>query len=460
MDETKQPDDIDTGRTRVLIVTLDKVGLKMAGPAIRAWEIATFLSRNHDVRLLSQGDANLSSEHFPITPISRASMATALDWAQVVIFQGFALHLYPEIGKADKVLVCDVYDPVHLEALEMHRTDPWESRLPVAESTLNVMNTQLGMCDFFICASEKQRDFWLGQLAGVGRINPWTYDDDASLRALIDVVPFGIVSEPPEHKSNVLKGVVPGIGPDDKVALWGGGIWNWFDPLTLIRAVDVVKDSHPELKLFFMGAGHPNPEVPKMRMAADALSLSQELGLTGKHVFFNEGWIPYEERGSYLSESDIGVSCHLDHIETAFSYRTRVLDYFWAGLPVILTQGDTLSELVEKHELGLTVAPEDVEGLATALRSLLDDPALAQRCRANIESVRSAMTWEVALRPLDEFCFKARRAPDASRATQIFGRRKIESFRLIKRVAHYWRIGGYELVRVYARNYLRNRRQR
>ena len=222
-----QPQDIlDTGQKRVLVVTLDKVGLKMAGPAIRAWEIAAFLSRNHDVRLLSQGESDLMSDDFPIESITRSSIPQALKWSDVVIFQGFALHLYPEIGEAGKVLVCDVYDPVHLEALEMHRTDPWATRLPVAEATLDVMNSQLKMCDFFICASEKQRDFWLGQLAALGRINPWTYDDDASLRSLIDVVPFGIVSEPPAHRNRVLKGVVPGIGPDDKVALWGGGIWN------------------------------------------------------------------------------------------------------------------------------------------------------------------------------------------------------------------------------------------
>ncbi len=38
-----------------------------------------------------------------------------------------------------------------------------------------------------------------------------------------------------------IKGVVPGIGPDDKVILWGGGIYNWFDPLTLLRAVDKLR---------------------------------------------------------------------------------------------------------------------------------------------------------------------------------------------------------------------------
>ena len=34
-----------------------------------------------------------------------------------------------------------------------------------------------------------------------------------------------------------MKGAYPGIDKNDRVILWGGGIWEWFDPLTLIRAV-------------------------------------------------------------------------------------------------------------------------------------------------------------------------------------------------------------------------------
>ena len=40
-----------------------------------------------------------------------------------------------------------------------------------------------------------------------GRLNPVTYDQDSTLRALIDVVPFGIAPEPPQSAAPVLKGV-------------------------------------------------------------------------------------------------------------------------------------------------------------------------------------------------------------------------------------------------------------
>ena len=37
---------------------------------------------------------------------------------------------------------------------------------------------------------------------------------------------------------------------------------------------------------------HPNPDVPDMAIAWQTRQLADELGLTGKHVFFNDGWVP------------------------------------------------------------------------------------------------------------------------------------------------------------------------
>ena len=62
-------------------------------------------------------------------------------------------------------------------------------------------------------------------------------------------------------------------------------------------------------------------------------------------MFFNEGWVDYDDRQNYLLESDIGVSTHLDHIETAFSFRTRILDYLWASLPIVATAGDSFADI-------------------------------------------------------------------------------------------------------------------
>jgi hypothetical protein len=42
----------------------------------------------------------------------------------------------------------------------------------------------------------------------------------------------------------------------------------------------------------------------------------------------------------------VGVSTHRDHLETRLSFRTRMLDYIWAGLPIVCTDGDHFASLV------------------------------------------------------------------------------------------------------------------
>jgi glycosyltransferase involved in cell wall biosynthesis len=231
------------------------------------------------------------------------------------------------------------------------------------------------------------------------------------------VCPFGLSAEPPRRTRPAIKGVVPGIDPGDKVILWAGGVYNWFDPLTLIKAVDRLRHDHGDVRLFFLGMKHPNPDVPQMRMAVQARQLADGLGLTNKHVFFNESWVEYSDRQNYLLDADVGVSTHFDHVETTFSFRTRMLDYLWAGLPIVAVGGDSFGSLIDNEGLGITVREQDVDALTAALERALYDDTFVARCREQIARVRERFVWRRALEPLIEFCNDPRPAPDAGRRT-------------------------------------------
>ena len=226
------------------------------------------------------------------------------------------------------------------------------------------------------------------------------------------MAPFGLPDQPPEHRRAVLRGVVPGIGQTDDVIVWAGGIYDWFDPLTLIRAVARLAKKRPSVRLYFMGLRHPNPDVPPMQMAIDARALADELGVSGKYVFFNEGWVDYSERQNFLLEANLGVTVHFDSAETRFSFRTRALDYLWAGLPIVATAGDAFAELIEREGLGLTVPAEDPQALEEALARLLGDWELAESCRARVGEVRDRFRWSVVLDPLVAYCRHPQPAPD------------------------------------------------
>jgi len=438
--------------TRVLVVTNDPIGSRMAGPAIRSWNIAMTLSTEHEVRLVTT--AGLDPQPAPFAqyfvPPGRDRAFRALErWAQVIIVQGHAMAMFRSLRRSQKFLVADVYDPMHVEQLEQARERPPAEYERVVADRVELLNEQLLRADFLLAASERQRMFYLGQLAALGRLNPLTYNDGSDLQRLLSVVPFGLPSEEPVHQRQVLKGVVPGIGADDKVIIWGGGLYSWFDPLILIRAIALLVARRPTVRLFFQGTKHPG--VAEMPIVAQSRALAAELGLLGTSVFFNETWVPYDERQNYLLEADAGVSTHGVHLETVLAFRTRILDYLWTALPMVVTTGDTFGELVEREGLGVAVAPDDADALADALEKTLFDTAFAKRSASRIRAVRSAFHWSNVLAPLVDYVRDPWAAPDR----RLVRRRHSVTVRLVKqygpgynlsRVLHYRNDGGWAAV--------------
>ena len=401
--------------TRVLILTGDPIGVRIAGPAIRAINIGQELLRHgHEVRLVTTATADRPDMAFSTFAIDRSDDRAFREherWAEVIVFQGYGMSQFPTLRSTDRFVVADVYDPMHLEMLEQGRELPaatWALRVAAARDALN---DQLRRADLVLCASERQRMFYLGHLASLGRLTPATYAVDSDLRALIDLAPFGLEDVPPVARGGpAIRGQVPGIDADSHVLIWGGGVYSWFDPLTLIRAVAALRATVPTVRLFFLGTRHPG--VDEMGIVREAHDLAVSLGVEGREVIFNDTWVPYDDRGAYLLEANAGVSTHHVHVETMFAFRTRILDYLWAGLPMVVTDGDGFADLVRTEGLGIVVPPHDVDALADALRTVLTDDAAAAAYREAVGRVRERFVWSVALKPLVEFVGAPHHAAD------------------------------------------------
>jgi glycosyltransferase involved in cell wall biosynthesis len=243
-----------------------------------------------------------------------------------------------------------------------------------------------------------------------GRINPYTYQQDPSLRNLVDVVPYGLPETPAQHTRPMVKGVWPGIEPDDVVLLWGGGLWPWLDPLTAVQAIERLHATHPHLKLIFPGTIHPNPKMREMPVHnTQVYAYVEEHGLLNKAVFFGE-WVPYQDWPNVLLESDIAISLHHETLETQLAYRSRVLEYIWAGVPIIATRGDSTSMLVSNYNLGKVVDYHDVSGVTQAILNILDSSQ--ETYQTSLAVAHEELTWEKAAQPLIQFCLNPRPAAD------------------------------------------------
>ncbi|MFN2224955.1 MAG: glycosyltransferase [Anaerolineae bacterium] len=405
-------------RPEILIVSHDIVAAQMAGPGIRYRGLARVLARSFNVTLAVPGDSDLDDEPFALWPYRRdewATLAPAAHRARVIIAPGDSLADFAALEGLPGPLVVDGYDPHTLETLAM-----WRGEAPAFQDVqhgarLEILRRQCRAADFLICASERQRDWWLGQMEQAGRINPRTYGADPSLRSLVDVVGFGLPAEPPQARRPVIRGVWPGVGTADELLLWGGGLWQWLDPLTALRAVRrLVDGGRDRVRLVFPGTRHPNPNVPHMSMHEQAMALAEELGLAGVHVFFGD-WVPFQDWPSVLLEADVGLSLHPDTVEARLAFRCRVLDYVWAGLPSVLTRGDATAELVAGRGLGTLVDFGDDAAVANGIAALLDRPLP----EARFEAARRELTWEQAAAPLVSFCRQPHRAADRGRGSAM-----------------------------------------
>lgn len=379
-----------------MLVSPDRIGQEMAGAGIRYLELGRTLAARFQVQVAAPLGSATVADAPPLhvyDPAHPRTLAGELRRADVIVSPPLAPRLLANLGR--RRWIVDLYNPEPFEGLEHQKGRGRLERRVLDMLRIDRISYALRTGDAFICASERQRDMWLGYLAALRRLDSDLYADDPGLRSLIDVVPFGLAPEPPARPSvPVLRGRV--FQEEARIMLWQGGLWDWLDPLTVIRAVALLRESDDQWTLAFPGAGRPSHRSP-MAMTNRARELVRELDL-GDAVWFRDGWTPYAERHGLLLEADVGVSAHFQTLEARFSHRTRMLDYLWGRLPIVCTTGDEWSERVEREGLGRVVAPSDPEAFAAAVRDV--NTHGKDVYEGALGRVAAANTWRRVAEPL------------------------------------------------------------
>lgn len=416
---------------RILILCRSQLGSHMSSPGIRATAMADVL-----VRHVPGATVTLAGPNPDFSAPPGAGYQT-VRWHARNVIQLVARHdivissgLPPQIAPLfpRKRFVVDLFTQYAMEWMEVGRQQytgykqhAWVQR------TRAILAMQLTLADLVLCCNERQRDSYIGMMISLGLITPAAYDTDPSLRRYIDVAPHGLRPDPPERGPRVLRGVHPGFGENDRIIVWNGGIIQWYDPATLLEALRRL--GRDDVKLLFLGAAYPGfEELGKGVRFQDARAIAAANGQLDRTVFFEEGWVSYEDARQYVLEADISVCSYFDNLETRYSHRTRFADLIWAELPFICTHGDILAQEAGEHGWGVVVPEEDPGALAAAIARLLDDREFYASCKANLAAARPSLQWDVTLQPLIDFCNDRRRVA-ASKLDRIPG--------LLQRVAIY-----------------------
>lgn len=400
-----------TASPSVLLIASDTIGERMAGSGIRYWNMARVIGLRQAVTLATPNEVALDTPpgvrivvygSAGATEDERGRRLAELVAEHDVVVAQHVPYLYADPAVLDsRHIVVDLYAPWILEKLEYARVDP-ERGEPDRRDDLTILKRLLGLGDFFLCASERQRDYWLGALTVAGRLEPAHMRADPALRSLIDVVGFGLPAGKPRKTGPGPRSVYPAIGDDDPLLIWNGGVWNWLDPLTAIRAVAVLARSTPELRLVFMGVRSPGAHVAEMGIVDQAVALASDLGVLDRNVFFND-WVAYDERQNWLLDADAALSLHVETVEARYAYRTRVMDMLWCGLPAVVSDGDVLADLVRDEDIGEVARPGDVASVVAAIERVLA-PDRGFAIRSHLADVAERFTWDRVCEPLARYC--------------------------------------------------------
>jgi teichuronic acid biosynthesis glycosyltransferase TuaC len=148
----------------------------------------------------------------------------------------------------------------------------------------------------------------------------------------------------------------------------------------VLRALWLLRDSHPDLRWVVAGDG---PEQPALERLATELALGGRVKLLGQ--------LPPDEARATAQAATVFA---LPSVDEAFG--VAYIEAMAAGVPAIGCLGEAGPEEIAASGPGIRlVAPGDPEGLAAELRALLDDAAwrreLGDGARA---TVQRAFTWE------------------------------------------------------------------
>lgn len=401
---------------------------RLHAPGLRLWTLARFLSlQGYEVVMAMVGFAGGNGES-SAAPASRNTTDAAPDFhlGEIPCYRlpysiESAAHRIRAIADRSKPrCVVSTTDFMNLAAATARLSVPlWLDFMgqPMTERQLlaDVYESDEGLrgqweyvlpsllaADRISVCSHRQRYMMLGELGAVGRLNRHT----AKTNLVEVLVPFHLFETKFEHTRTVLRQTC--VRADDFVVLWSGGYNTWADVDTLFAGLEGAMAQHPRIVFVSTGGeipGHDHRTFGRFRQMVEQSP--------NRHRYKFCGWVPTEDVPNYYLESNAALNVDRWSVEGQVGYRTRLLDWIWAGLPVVTTVLCELSETLAAQNFVTPFRIGDAQDLSIKLAALAVDcsAALEQTARAR-QYLKTHLDPVRALAPLAEWVANPQPAPD------------------------------------------------
>lgn len=178
-----------------------------------------------------------------------------------------------------------------------------------------------------------------------------------------------------------------GLAEDVPLAVYAGVIKPLRGVATVVRALPLVPDLHVAIVV----------STPGSAAVKELLAEAHQGGCAERvHV------LPYVQQDqviNYLRTADVGLYPLLRSGNTELAWPTKIFEYLHAGLPMVVSDMPSMSELVMQQGWGEVFAAGDPEGFAAAVRRVLARPC-AYETALRDRSARDRFAWEQQARTL------------------------------------------------------------
>lgn len=164
---------------------------------------------------------------------------------------------------------------------------------------------------------------------------------------------------------------------------------------TIVRAVALLADQIPELRLDVYGEGSYREE---------AVRLVRELGIEDR-VRFSDGFVPVEELVQDISEADGGVVAMKRDAFRDLTHTNKMFDFIAMRRPALISRTASVEAYFDEESFGY-FRDSDADDLARVIRRLHEEPEWGDRLVEHAATVAEPYRWprqrEVYLALVDE----------------------------------------------------------
>lgn len=278
--------------------------------------------------------------------------------------------------------ISDSYVPIHAEISARNFNDD-DDTIKSFENLSQTFLDTLALAHVLLVANEAQRNYYLGMLFALKKVNPMNFDKVAILMCPIGVSELNEASVIKTQKSH-------------KTLLWWGAFYPWFDFQKFAEIAEILESRGSKIKIEVIGAMNPYVgEASFIKPARAAIERLKQL----KNVEIIE-WLPAEQIETEFKKVDLAICLNKPSSETQLSWRTRFVNLVEMGMPLATDGSDPFGEEILEAGGGFRLTGT-AEEMAEKLENL--NFVEIQSAKTNLKKVANKFSLQQASEPLAKY---------------------------------------------------------